>query len=259
MRSGGNGGDVDALAARQVHGRAVLAAGDDQRLCLREHVALAESGLLPDQLELVVVADDEMRADDAVFELGARHARALLAGVEDVRDAQRAALLGVLHHRAGIVRRNDGQPALPCRAKRQLPGVGHRAGIERRDLVVLHIGAAEKRRREFPRDLHDERRVDAGRLEPLPVLAEVFSRRGHQARALAEQRERVRDIRRAAAAALVHRVDEKAQADPVHVFRQKVLGEFPGEGHQVIERDRAGDDDFHRSCRNTVGRGRPGL
>src|SRR5436190_21427435 len=68
---GRNRGDVDALAARKVHGRTVLTPSDDERLCLREHVGLAEPGFLADQLELVVVADDEVSADDPVFELNA--------------------------------------------------------------------------------------------------------------------------------------------------------------------------------------------
>jgi hypothetical protein len=29
------------------------------------------------------------------------------------------------------------------------------------------------------------------------------------------------------------------------VLRQEMLGEFPGERHQVVEGDRAGDDDVH--------------
>src|SRR6185503_2942254 len=48
-----------------------------------------------------------------------------------------------------------------------------------------------------------------------------------------------------AAAPLVHRVDEKTQADPVHVLRQEVLGELPRERHQIVVGDRPGDDDFH--------------
>src|SRR5262249_36066048 len=61
----------------------------------------------------------------------------------------------------------------------------------------------------------------------------------------AEQGERVGDVRRAAAAPLVHRVDEEAEADPVHVFRQEMLGELPRKRHQVVVGDRSGDDDFH--------------
>ena len=63
---------------------------------LLEHFLLAHAGLLPDQLELVVVADQDMRAVDAVLQLVAGHARALLAGIEDERNLQRPALLRVL-------------------------------------------------------------------------------------------------------------------------------------------------------------------
>ena len=132
-------------------------------------------------------------------------------------------------------------------AKRQLAGVGHRAGVERRDLVVVGVGAAEERRRELPGHVLHERRVDARRLEPAPVVVEILTGRRHQRGPLAEQRQRVGDVRRAAAAALVHRVDEKTQAHPRHVLRQEVLGELPGKRHQVVEGDRAGDDDGHDS------------
>ena len=99
----------------------------------------------------------------------------------------------------------------------------------------------------MPRNLLHVRGVDAGGVEPLAVLAEVLARGRHQQRPLAEQRQRVGDVRRAAAAPLVHRVDEEAEADAVHVLRQEVLGELAGKRHQVVVGDRTGDDDasFH--------------
>ena len=74
-----------------------------------------------------------------------------------------------------------------------------------------------------------ERRVDAGRLEPGAVVAEILPGRGHQQRPFAEQRQRVGDVRRASAAALVHRVDEKTEAQPLHVLGQQMLGELARE------------------------------
>ena len=163
-------------------------------------------------------------------------------------DAERPALLGVLHHRARIVRRDDRQPAVAARC-------GTTAGRRRpsRRCRTRRSGCCPGRccrrttRRTCRRICRDQRRVDAGRLEPLPVLAEVLAGRRHQQRPLAEQRQRVGDVRRAAAAPLVHRVDEEAQADAVHVLRQEVLGELPRKRHQVVEGDRTGDDDVHDS------------
>src|SRR6185503_15529807 len=40
-------------------------------------------------------------------------------------------------------------------------------------------------------------------------------------------------------------INEEAQTDALHVFREKVLGELPGKGHQVVVGDRAGDNQFH--------------
>src|SRR5690606_24390224 len=64
-------------------------------------------------------------------------------------------------------------------------------------------------------------------------------------RTLAEQRQRVGDVRRAAAAPLVHGVDQEAEAHPVHVLRQEVFREPAGKRHQVVVGDRSGDDDAH--------------
>src|SRR5205807_924059 len=205
------------------------------------------------QLQLGVVDDHDCRARHAVAQVVARHPRALLTGIEDERNVERAALLGVLHHRAGIVRRDDRETAVADGPKRELPGIGHGAGVERRDLIVVLIGAAEERRAELAVDFDDQRRIDARRLEPAPVLAEILAGRRHQQRTLAEQRERVRDVRRAAAAPLHHRVDEEAETDAVHVLRQEVLGEFPGERHQIVVRDPSGDDRVHFMYVPTLG------
>ena len=81
------------------------------------------------------------------------------------------------------------------RAERQLAGVGHRAGVERRDLVVLRSVLQKNDAVNLSAHLLHQRGVDAGRLEPLPILAEVLPGRGHQPRPLAQQRERVGDVR----------------------------------------------------------------
>src|SRR4029077_14968039 len=151
----------------------------------------------------------------------------LLPWIEDELDAEGAAFLGVLDHRARIVRRDDGESAVAGGAERQRTGIPQRAGVERGDLVVVLVRAAEERGAELARNLPRQRRIDAGGLEPLPVLAEILAGGGHQQWRLAEQRQRVRDVGRAAAAPLVHRVDQEAQADALHVLREEMLGELP--------------------------------
>src|SRR5262245_6398617 len=134
-------------------GGAVFATGHDQRVAALEDFGLAEIRLLPEQLELVIVADHDAGTVDAFREVTALHAGALLTGIEDVANPERPALLGVLHHRTRIVWRDDRQVAAAERPERQLAGVGHRPGIERGDLVVGLIGRAEKRGGELPLDL----------------------------------------------------------------------------------------------------------
>src|SRR5262245_11966107 len=120
---------------------------------------------------------------------------------------QRAALFGVLNHRRWVVRRDDRQRTIWDAAERQLARMSHGAGIERGNLVVGAISAAEERRTELPGDLLHILGVDAGRLEPLTIFAEVLPGRSHEAWTLAQQRQRVGDIRRATPAPLVHRID----------------------------------------------------
>ena len=83
----------------------------------------------------------------------------------------------------------------------------------------------------------------ARRLEPVAIVTEVLSRRPHQPRPLAKQGQRVRDVRRASAATLVHRVNEEAQTDAMHVLRQEVLGELARKRHQIVVGNGTGDDD----------------
>src|ERR1039457_658866 len=81
------GWDINAGGPFQ-NRRPVLAFRDDQDLRRSEDVRLTPAGLLADQLEFIIVADDDERAGQAIRQLIARHARALLAGVEDVRDPE---------------------------------------------------------------------------------------------------------------------------------------------------------------------------
>src|SRR4051812_13935473 len=103
----------------------------------------------------------------------------------------------------------------------------HGARVEGRNLIVRLIRAAEERRRELAGDFPYERGVDAGGLEPVAVLAKILPGGRHQLGPLAQKRERVGDVRRAAATTLVHGVDQKAQADAREVLGKKVLGELP--------------------------------
>src|SRR5262249_1532857 len=77
------------------------------------------------------------------------------------------------------------------------------------------------------------------------IVAEILARRRHQQRSFAEQRQRIGNVRRAATAPLVHRIDEETQADAAQMFRQEMIGELPGKRHQVVVRDRTSHNDVH--------------
>src|SRR5262249_15817440 len=155
--------------------RPVLASRDQKRADLRQEVGLGEAGLLRQELVFVIVADEKSRTGQPLAELIARHARALLAWIEDERDPHRAPLVRVPNHGGGIVRRNDRELAIGHIAERQLSSIRHGTGVERRDLIVVLVGAAEERRGELARYLLHLRRVDADGIQPGAVLAEILA------------------------------------------------------------------------------------
>src|SRR5437773_1883012 len=107
-------------------------------------VALVE--LIPGvRVALAAEVFERVRGGDGPgAQLLAGHPRALLPRIEDVPDPHRPALLGVLNHRRGIIWRDDGEIAVADGAERELARVRHAAGVERGNLVVLHVGAAEE-------------------------------------------------------------------------------------------------------------------
>ena len=82
-------------------GRPVFALGHDERAALREDGLLARPGLLLQDLVLVVIADDDRGADDAVAQFVPDIRAHCCPGSKMNADAERAAFLGVLDHGAG--------------------------------------------------------------------------------------------------------------------------------------------------------------
>ena len=150
---------------------------------------------------------------------------------------------------AGIVRRDDRQRrSRPTVAERQLAGIRHRAGVERRDLVVVDVGAAEERRRELARHVAHERRVHARRLEPAAGSRRSPARPSPSA---AAARRAAPAYRRCSGAHPPRRLSivstRKLRLTRCTCSGSRCSVNLPGKRHQVVERDRTGDDDVHDS------------
>jgi hypothetical protein len=164
----------------------------------------------------------------------------------------------VAHHRLGVVGGDDDEvePADPVGDRLQLdePGLLHRAGVERRHLVLVEVGGAQEPGGVLELgDVHGAG-VHPVALEPRAVVGvEVLPDRADQDRVEAELPEPEADVGRHAAAADLELVDEERQAHPVELVGDELLGEAAGEGHQVVGRDGAGHGDAHG--RSSIGGG----
>src|SRR5205085_2074846 len=87
--------------------------------------------------------------------------------------------------------------------------------------------------------------VDAVAGQPAAVVGEVGADRTHQDRAEAEQTHAEGDVRGDPAPPDREVVDEERQRHLVQLVGQELLGEAAREMHQVIGRNRTGDDDLH--------------
>ena len=96
--------------------------------------------------------------------------------------------------------RRERSPAGSRSRDREVPRPGHRARVEGGDLVLVEVGRDEERRRvDVVADPQSRDTSTPSRSEPLPVLGGVGPGRREEQRPLAEQREPVGDVRRAAA------------------------------------------------------------
>ena len=134
----------------------------------------------------------------------------------------------------------------PASRKDKFGGVRHGAGVERRDLVAVLVGAAEERRRELVADLLaratcrcPRRRATAGsRRSP----ARPFPS-GPAARRAAPACRRCSARTRRAACPSSRRGSSGSPAAGGRAAGARV--KLPGKRHQVVVGDRSGDDDSH--------------
>ena len=207
------------------------------------------AGLLLDQRGLVLVREEERRTLDERLDLLAVHARQLLRRISRERVTAEPALLCVAQHRLGIVRTDQHDvglaDAVDDRTQLDIAGLGHRARIEGRDLVLLGIRRADEARG-VPRLGHsDAARVDVVPLQPGLVVGEVGTDRSDQHRAQAQTAHAERDVGGDTTPTDLEFVDQEGQRDLVQLVGDERVGEPTREGHEVIGRDGPGDEDSH--------------
>jgi hypothetical protein len=155
----------------------------------------------------------------------------------------------VAQHGVRVVRADEHQveAADLLRDGRQLDlaGLGHRAGVERRDLAHVVVGGADE-----PRgvgglgDVH-ARAVDAVALEPGLVVTEVVADSADQHGGCAQYGHAERDVRADTAATNHQVVDQEAQGDAMQLLGHELLCEPPREVHEMVGRDASGDGYGH--------------
>jgi hypothetical protein len=81
--------------------------------------------------------------------------------------------------------------------------------------------------------------------QPGVVLREVGPDRADEDGPEAQQAQPVRHVGAGSAAVLDEVVHQEGERDVLHLALDELLDELPGEGHQVVGGDGAGDDDGH--------------
>lgn len=194
---------------------AVGAERGDTGADLGEDLRVGPAGLGLDQTLLVLVGEEVGRVHQEGADGLAVHPGDLLGEVGGERDTAGAALLGVPDHRLGVVRtdQDEVEAADPLGHMLQLdqPGLAHRAGVERPDLVVVGVGGAHEAGGVQHLGDVDGTGVDAMAVEPGAVLLEVVAGGTDQDRLGAELAHTEADVGGDAAAADVELVDQEGK------------------------------------------------
>jgi hypothetical protein len=202
--------------------------------------------LLLDEGRLVLVGEEERGAFDKMLHLRTVEPGELPGGVRGEIDPEVPALRCEAQHRLGVRRADQHQVGLAGEVvEPQVAVLGHRAGVERGDLVPDLVGRGDETRGVPERGLTHPAGVNTVAFQPGPVLGEVRARAANQQRAQTQTAETERDIGRHPAAPDLQLVDEERQGNLVQLVRDQLIVELAGELHQVIGGDRPGDGYAH--------------
>ena len=211
--------------------------------------------LVQGQRPLVVVHDVALGSIDHLDQLLALEQRKAVAGIDVGGNAAPLELAGVVEHRLLAVGGDDAQAEVH-RELRELRLVrpGHRALVEGPDLVVVEIRRHEALRRAHVVEHPDGVAADPVPVEPLGVGSEVAADAGEDQRILAELAQVIGDVARHATKVRLEALDVEGHVQDVDLVRQDVVLEAVGKDHDVIERQRAGDENRHGNPRTAQSR-----
>ena len=210
----------------------------------------AKPGSLAQQPRLVVVDREVLGTIDHFDQLVAGKQRQALTGIENERNARSRHLLHVRAHSLAPVGRDDAERDVADIADAIGVGVIHRAGMKRRDLIVVEIGDDERLRRVRACDRPQPVGGDAERRKSLRIGAIVAADRRHHHRFAAERLQVVGDVAGASAPLAAHFADQKRHRQHVRLFGQDVTREPVRKDHDRIERERTADE--RAWCHETV-------
>jgi hypothetical protein len=123
--------------------------------------------------------------------------------------------------------------------------VRHRTRVKAGDLGVGAVGVDKKGRRGHPGDHLDTLRIDAFFLQLEAIDFKILPHRCPEVRESTQQSHGVSDVGRNPTRHAGHRIDQERQTDRIQPVWQDVILEIAGEGHQIVECDRAGQQDIH--------------
>ena len=151
----------------------------------------------------------------------------------------------MLDHALAPVGRDDGELHAVGIADAVHLGVGHRARVECRDLVVVDVGGDEGLRGELPVEDAHVPRGEPEVLQALRVGREVVADRGHDLRLLAQELQVVGDVARGAAELAPQVGDHEGDVEDVDLVGEDVLLELVGEHHDGVVGQRPAYENRH--------------
>ena len=238
-------GDLDPIVALANH-RAALTQGDHHGVARLGDLVLAPPGLVQGERPLVVVHDVAGRPFDELAQLVAFEDGKAVAGVDERRNASALQGAGVVDHGLLAVRGDDGQVGRLVQViDPGLVGSGHGALVEGPYLIVVQVGRHEALGGADVVEHPDPTAIDPVSIEPGGVRSEVVAHRREDQRVLAQLAQVIRDVSGHPAEVRVETLDVEGDVQDVKLVRQDVILEPVWKNHDVIQGERARDEDRH--------------
>ena len=214
--------------------RARGTARHDESSHLLEHCVHRPAGLLLHELPFIVVHGDPARLRNEALQVVRLEHGQPLPGIKDERNARGGKIGRMLNHAAAAVGGDDADGDA-ARVRHAIDvRVLHRAGMKRRDLIVVPVGGDEGLGGVLGLDDLDVIARHAGFNHPLRIGIEVPPRGRHRKGRITEQAQVVGDVARTAAEFAPELGHEKGDIQHMDLVGQDVRGKAIGEHHDGV-------------------------